>query len=83
MTSPVSSFDTEGESQVAFFSAIRCDRRNRANLIESATPCYDAQVVGSYWVSNLLRLTVLASKPDDYIESHNAFRYCCRERAET
>ena len=31
-----------------FFSAKRWDRRNRADLIESTTPCYDAQVVGSY-----------------------------------
>ena len=37
----------EGEGEVAFFSAKRWDRRNRADLIESATPCHDAQVVGS------------------------------------
>ena len=34
----------------------RRDRRNRADLIECATPCYDAQVVGPY----PLHLTVLA-----------------------
>ena len=36
----------EGEGEVAFFSAKRWDRRNRADLIESATPCHHAQVVG-------------------------------------
>ena len=29
-----------------FFSAKRWDHRNRADLIESATPCHDAQVGG-------------------------------------
>ena len=57
--------DREGEDEVAFFSAKRWDRRNRADLIESATPCHDAQVVGSYRVSNPLRLTVLAAKSED------------------
>ena len=42
-------------------------RRNRADLIESATPCHDAQKEGSYRVSNPLRLTVLAAKSEDYI----------------
>ena len=42
----------------------RWDRRNRLNLIESATPCHDAQVVGSYRVSNPLRLIVLAAMSD-------------------
>ena len=56
----------EGEGDVAVFSAKRWDRRNRADLIESATPCHDAQVVGSYRGSNPLRLTVLASKSEDY-----------------
>ena len=51
----------EGEGEVAFFSAKRWDRRNRADLIESATPCHDAQVVGPYRNSNPLRLTVLAA----------------------
>ena len=36
----------EGEGEVAFFSAKRWDRINKADLIESATPCHDAQVVG-------------------------------------
>ena len=36
----------QGEGEVAFFSAKRWDRRNRADLIDSATPCHDAQVVG-------------------------------------
>ena len=33
----------EGEGEVTFFSAKRWDRRNRADLIESATPCHDAE----------------------------------------
>ena len=56
----------EGEGEVAFFSAKRWDRRNRAGLIESATPCHDAQVVGLYRDSNPLRLTVLAAMSEDY-----------------
>ena len=55
-----------GEGEVAVFSANRCDRRHRADLIESATPCHEAQVVGSYRVSNPLHLTVLAAKSEDY-----------------
>ena len=51
---------TEGEGEVAFFS------RNRADLMESATPCHDAQVVWPYRDSNLLRLTVLAAMSEDY-----------------
>ena len=56
----------EGEDEVAFCSAKRWDRRNRANLIESATPCHEAQVVGPYWDSNPLRLTILAAMSEDY-----------------
>ena len=56
----------EGEGEVAFFSAKRWDRRNRADLIESATPCHDALVVGPYRDSNPLRLTVLAAMSGDY-----------------
>ena len=56
----------EGEGEVAFFSAKRWDRRNRADLIESATPCHDAQVVGPYRDSNPLRLTILAAVSEDY-----------------
>ena len=56
----------EGVGEVAFFSAKGEDRRNRADLIESATPCHDAQVVGPYWDSNPLRLTVLAAMSEDY-----------------
>ena len=40
--------------EVAFFSAKRLDRRNRADLIESATPCHDSPMAGSYRVSNPL-----------------------------
>ena len=56
----------EGEGEVAFFSAKRLDRRNRADLIESATPCHDAHVVGPYRDSNPLRLTILAAMSEDY-----------------
>ena len=38
----------EGEGEVAFFSTKRWDRRNRADVIESTTPCHGAPVVGSY-----------------------------------
>ena len=55
-----------GECVVAFFSAMRWDRRNRADLIESATPCHDTQEVGSYRVSSPLCLTVLAAKSEDH-----------------
>ena len=56
----------EGEGEVAFFSAKRWDRRNRADLIESATPRHDAQMVGLYRDSNPLRLTILAAMSEDY-----------------
>ena len=56
----------EGEGEVAFFSAKRWDRRNRADLIESATPCHDAHVVGPYRDSNPLCLTILAAMSEDY-----------------
>ena len=56
----------EGEGEVAFFSAKRWDRRNRADLMEPASPCHDPQVRGSYRVSNPLRLTVPAAKSEDY-----------------
>ena len=39
---------------------------NRADLIESATPCHDAQMVGRYRVSNPVLLTVLAAESEDY-----------------
>ena len=55
-----------GEGEVAFFSAKRWDRRNRADLIESATPCHGALVVVPYRDSNPLRLTVLAAMSEDY-----------------
>ena len=57
---------TEGEGEVAFLGAKHWDRRNRADLIESATPCHDAQVVGLYRDSNPLRLTILAAMSEDY-----------------
>ena len=52
----------EGEGEDAVFSAKLWDRRNRAELIESATPCHDGQVVGSYRGMSPLHLTVLTSK---------------------
>ena len=61
----VSNSKTAGEGEVAFFSAKRWDRRNIADLIEPATICHDAHVMGSYWVSNPLRLVVLAAKSED------------------
>ena len=39
---------TDGEGEVAVFSAKRWDRRNREDLIESATPCHDARMVELY-----------------------------------
>ena len=56
----------QGEGEVAFFNDKRSDRRNRADLIESATPCHDAPVVWPYCDSNPLRLTVLAAMSEDY-----------------
>ena len=77
-----------GEGEVAFFSAKRWDRRNRADLIESAIPYHDAQVVGSYWVSNPFHQTVLAAMSEDYYMApqhlqtdafESNFIVCCRE----
>ena len=44
------------------FSSKRWDRRSSQALIESATPCHDAQVVRPHRVLNPLRLTVLSAK---------------------
>ena len=66
----------EGESEVAVFSAKRWDRRSSQALIESATPCHDAQVEGPYCVSNPLRLTVLASKSEDYTTAPRHLQSC-------
>ena len=60
--------------KVHFFSARRWDRKNRADVIKSATPCHDAQVVGSYRGSNPLRLTVLAAKSEDYTTAPQRFQ---------
>ena len=38
----------EDEDEVAVFSAKRYDRRSSEALIESATLCHDAQVVGRF-----------------------------------
>ena len=71
----------EGEGEVAFFSAKRWDRRNRADLIESTTPCHDAQVVGPYQDSNPLPLTILAAMSEDYTTApqHNSIQCSCSE----
>ena len=55
--------------KLRYFSAKRGDRRNRADLMESATPSHDVKMVGSYRgvsKSNPLRLTVLAAMSEDY-----------------
>ena len=67
---------SEGEGEVAVFSAKRWDRRNRADLIESANPCHDAQMVGSYRGLNPLHLTVPASKSEDYTTDHCIGKSC-------
>ena len=78
----------EGEGEVAFFSAKRWDRRNRADLIESANPCHaNAQVLGSYRVSNLFRMTVLATKSEDYTTApqhlQRSMLIDCKDRCQT
>ena len=72
-TKHISSPQQEGESEVSFVSAKRLDRSNRADLIEPATPCHDAQVVGFCRVSSPLRLTVLAAKSEDYTTAPQHF----------
>ena len=67
----------EGEGEVAFFNAKRWDRINRADLIESATPCQGAQLVGPYRDSNPLRLTVLAAKSEDYNTAPQYLHFRC------
>ena len=49
----------EGEGEVSVFSAKRWDRRSIEALVESA------QMVGPYWVSNLLHVTVLTVRSKD------------------
>ena len=68
-----SSSNSEGEGEVAFFSAKRWDRRNRADLIDSVTLCHDARVVGPYRDSIPLRLTVLAAMSEDYTTAPQPF----------
>ena len=65
INSDAAGIQKKGEGELAFFSAKRWDHRNRADLIESATLCHDAYVVGSYRVSNPLRLTVRPAKSED------------------
>ena len=55
----------EGEGDVAVFSAKRWEGRSSEALIESATPCHDAQVAGPFQVSSPLRLTLLTAKLED------------------
>ena len=51
--------------KLRFFSAKRWDRKNRVDLIKSATHCYDTPVEGPYRLLNPLRKTVLAAKLKD------------------
>ena len=75
----------EGEGEVAFFSAKRWDRRNKADLIDSATPCHDPHVVGPYRDSNPLRLTILAAMSEDYTTAPQHLCICefsfCNKKA--
>ena len=52
--------------KLCFFSAKNWDGRNRADLIGSATPFHDTEVVGPYLDLNPLCLTVLAAMSEDY-----------------
>ena len=45
-------------------------------LIESATPCHDTQVVGSYQVSS--HVIVLASKSEDYTTAPQHLHLACK-----
>ena len=54
----------EGEGPT--FRAKRWDGGNRADLIESVTPCHDTQAVRPYQDLNQLRLTILAAILEDY-----------------
>ena len=60
----------EGEGDDAVLAPSAGIRSSEA-LIESETPCHDAQwvrySVGSYRVSNPFHLTVLVAKSEDYI----------------
>ena len=64
----------KGEVEVAVFSA-SWDRRNSEVLIESASPCHEAPMVGPYQVSNPLRLTVLTAKSEDYTTAPPHLQY--------
>ena len=57
---------SSSEGEGAFFSAMCWDGENRADLIESATPCHTAQVVGPYRDSSPVCLIVMAAMPEDY-----------------
>ena len=57
----------EGEGEVAFFSAKRWDRRNRADLIESATPCHQEQIFCDLPYQRLFSgLEILSCSASDY-----------------
>ena len=56
--------------------AKRWDCRNRDDLIESATPCHDAQVVGLYRDLNPLCLTILAAMSEDYTTAPQHLQVC-------
>ena len=57
---------SEGEGNIAVFSANCWDRRDRAGQMDSTIPCHNTQVVDPYLVSSPLCLTVLTPTPEDY-----------------
>ena len=65
------SSEGEGEGEVAFFSAKRWDRRNRADLIKPAT-----LVMALKWLGPRLHLTVLATKSEDYTTGPQHLQQC-------
>ena len=56
----------EGDGEDACLSVKRLDRRNRSDLMESMTPCHNAQVMRPYWVSSPVHQTLLAENSGDY-----------------
>ena len=52
------------------------------DLIESATPCHDAQVMGPYRDTNALRLNVLAANSEDYTTAPQHLNLCSLEKGE-
>ena len=61
--------------KLRFLRWLRWDGRSSKALIDSAAPCHDAEVVGSYPVLNPLRLTVLAA--EDFTSAPQNFQGVC------